>query len=88
MLQSKKRYDKDDIVTLVLTGGQELLGKFVEESGDYFIVKNSWGDDRWLEEFKGHILVSEAYFRMNTIYILLHKDALPRELKQKLNLEN
>ena len=39
MLQSKKRYDKDDIVTLVLTGGQELLGKFVEESGDYFIVK-------------------------------------------------
>ena len=39
MLQNKRRYDKDDIVTLVLTGGQELLGKFVEESGDYFIVK-------------------------------------------------
>lgn len=55
---------------------------------NYFIVKNSWGDDRGLEEFKGHILVSEAYFRMNTISILLHKDALPRELKQKLNLEN
>lgn len=55
---------------------------------NYFIVKNSWGDDRGLEEFKGHILVSEAYFRMNTISILLHKDALSKELKQKLNLEN
>ena len=55
---------------------------------NYFIVKNSWGDDRGLEEFKGHILVSEAYFRMNTISIILHKDALSKELKQKLNLEN
>ena len=59
-----------------------------KDGKNYFIVKNSLGDDRGLEEFKGHILVSEAYFRMNTISILLHKDALPRELKQKLNLEN
>ncbi|MBG10775.1 MAG: hypothetical protein CMD92_06365 [Gammaproteobacteria bacterium] len=35
----QKRYDKDDIVTLVMVGGQELLGKFVSESGEYFILK-------------------------------------------------
>ena len=35
----EKRYEEGDIVTLVLTGGQELLGKFVSESGDYFIIK-------------------------------------------------
>lgn len=53
---------------------------------DYFIVKNSWGDERGLDDFKGHILVSEAYFRMNTISILLHKGALSKELKGKLKI--
>jgi len=53
---------------------------------EYFIVKNSWGDERGLDGFKGHVLVSEAYFRMNTISILLHKDATSKDLKNKLNL--
>lgn len=53
---------------------------------DYFIVKNSWGDDRGLDKFKGHVLVSEAYFRMNTISVLLHKNALSKELKEKLKI--
>ena len=39
MLKKEKRYEENDIVTVVLTGGQELLGKFVSESGDYFIIK-------------------------------------------------
>lgn len=39
MLKNKRRYNEGDIVTLVMVGGQELLGKFVEESGDYFVIK-------------------------------------------------
>lgn len=36
----EKRYNENDIVTVVLTGGQELLGKFVSETPDsYFIIK-------------------------------------------------
>ena len=54
---------------------------------EYFVVKNSWGDERGLDQYKGHVLVSEAYFKMNTISILLHKDALLKKLKNKLNLE-
>ncbi|MGB0883209.1 MAG: C1 family peptidase [Flavobacteriales bacterium] len=43
----------------------------------YFIVKNSWGTKKLgLEGFEGHIFVSEAYFRLNTISITLHKSAL------------
>jgi len=34
-----KQYKEGDIVTIVMTGGQELLGKFVSESGTDFIVK-------------------------------------------------
>ncbi len=51
----------------------------------YFIVKNSWGDERGQDNFKGHVLVSEAYFRMNTISVMLHKDAVSKGLKNKLS---
>ena len=53
---------------------------------DYFIVKNSWGDKKGMDDFKGHILVSEAYFRMNTISIMLHKNAVEKSLKKKLDI--
>jgi bleomycin hydrolase len=53
---------------------------------EYFVVKNSWGDERGLEGYKGHILVSEAYFKMNTISVLLHKEALSNGLKRKLKI--
>ena len=52
---------------------------------EYFIVKNSWGDERGRDNFKGHVLVSEAYFKMNTISIMLHKDAIEKNLKKKLS---
>ena len=51
---------------------------------EYFIVKNSWGDERGQDDFKGHVLVSEAYFKMNTISVMLHKDAIESGLKKKL----
>jgi bleomycin hydrolase len=53
---------------------------------EYFVVKNSWGDERGLEDYKGHVLVSEAYFKMNTISVLLHKDGLSKALNRKLGL--
>jgi len=52
---------------------------------EYFIVKNSWGDKKGMDDFKGHILVSEAYFKMNTISVMLHIDALENKLKKKLD---
>jgi bleomycin hydrolase len=51
---------------------------------EYFIVKNSWGDEKGMDGFKGHILVSESYFKMNTISIMLHKDAIAKPLQKKL----
>ncbi len=54
------------------------------DGNEYFIVKNSWGDEKGLDNFKGHILVSESYFRLNTISIMLHKDAVTKPLQKKL----
>jgi bleomycin hydrolase len=55
------------------------------DNKNYFVVKNSWGDKIGLDDYKGHVLVSYAYFKLNTISIMLHKDALSDSLKMKLN---
>ncbi|MGZ3847036.1 MAG: C1 family peptidase [Flavisolibacter sp.] len=58
----------------------------VEKSKDgktFFIVKNSWGQ---VGPFNGYINVSEAYFAINTISIVLPKSALSKDLIAKLHL--
>jgi bleomycin hydrolase len=50
----------------------------------FFVVKNSWGE---IGPFKGLIKVSEAYFAINTITLVVPKAALGTELKNKLALK-
>jgi bleomycin hydrolase len=56
----------------------------VEKSKDgktFFVVKNSWGK---IGPFEGYINVSEAYFAINTISVVIPKAALSKELLGKL----
>ncbi len=50
----------------------------------FYYTKNSWG---LTGKFKGFLKVSEAYFALNTIAIILNKDALSDEMKIKLGLK-
>ncbi|MCC8095595.1 MAG: aminopeptidase [Tannerellaceae bacterium] len=50
----------------------------------YYITKNSWGTDRNAAD--GYLNMSESYVRAKTIYIMVHKDAIPSSLKSTLNL--
>ena len=50
----------------------------------FFVVKNSWGE---VGPFKGFIKVSEAYFAMNTITLVMPRAALEEKLKTKLGLK-
>lgn len=47
----------------------------------YYKIKNSWGV-RGAHD--GYLYMSSPYFRMKTVAIMLHKDALPDEMKKRM----
>jgi bleomycin hydrolase len=49
----------------------------------FFLVKNSWGK---VGPFNGYIRVSESYFAINTVSMVVPKAALDNTLRQKLGL--
>jgi len=51
----------------------------------YFKVKNSWGNTSNRVGNNGYIYMSIPYFKLKSISILLHKDALNKELTTKLS---
>lgn len=50
----------------------------------FFLVKNSWGETG---AYKGFIHVSETYFAINTISLVVPRAALESSLKQRLGLK-
>jgi bleomycin hydrolase len=59
----------------------------LEKSSDghpYFLVKNSWGD---VGPNHGYISVSEGYFAINTISLIVPKAALSKALLDKLKIK-
>lgn len=62
-----------------------LIGTAKDENGkQYFTIKNSWGTHT--NESGGLLYMSEDYAYMKTIAIMVHKNAIPTSLKQKLKL--
>ncbi len=58
-----------------------IVGKGVDKKGKtYYKIKNSWGT-KGVQ--KGYLYMSEAYFRMKTVGILLHKDGIPKNIKER-----
>ena len=50
----------------------------------YYITKNSWGTAR--NDFGGYLNMSESYVRAKTIFVMMHKDALTKGMRQRLGL--
>ena len=51
----------------------------------YYITKNSWGTER--NAFGGYLNMSESYVRAKTIFIMVHKDAIPSAIRKKLGIK-
>lgn len=63
--------------------GMHFTGLVTDQKGnEYFIVKNSWGTDN--NDCDGYFYASMPYVALKTISIMLHRDALPIDLKKKL----
>ena len=61
-----------------------LYGTAKDQHGTpYFIIKNSWGPSG---NYKGMWYISENYLRAKTICILVHKDSIPKAIRQKLGI--
>lgn len=49
----------------------------------YYITKNSWGTSNG----DGYLNISENYVRAKVISILVHKNAIPKDIRAKLNIK-
>ncbi len=62
-----------------------LTGLAKDKNGTYyFLTKNSWGPDS--NDFGGYLYMSESFVRLHTMAFMIHKDALPGDIKEKLGI--
>ncbi len=63
-----------------------LVGVSQDQHGTkYFITKNSWGTKG--NDLGGYLHMSDKYVRLRTIAVLVHKDALPKNIAKKLGIK-
>ena len=61
-----------------------IVGLVKDQKGNtYFKVKNSWGTKQGND---GYVYMSVPYFKLKTISVLVHKDAVSTNLKNKLRI--
>ena len=65
--------------------GMQIYGIAKDQNGTlYYMVKNSWGESG---KYKGIWYVSENFVAGKTMDIMVHKDALSKDLKKKLGIK-
>jgi aminopeptidase C len=66
--------------------GMQIFGVAHDQNGKrYYMIKNSWGTKK--SDYKGIWYVSEAYMQYKTNCILLHKEAIPQALREKMGIK-
>ena len=79
------RQDAYDRKTTTDDHGMHVYGLAQDQNGNkYFMVKNSWGE---AGKYKGIWYASDAFVRYKTLNVVLHKDALPKDIKKKLGIK-
>jgi bleomycin hydrolase len=64
--------------------GMHIIGMAKDKQGKIFYkVKNSWGD---YNKLNGYFYASKPYVQYKTMCIMVHKDAIPQNIRKKLNL--
>lgn len=64
--------------------GMLIVGTAKDQLGNlYYKVKNSWGE---YNDYNGYFFASKSYTNYKTMSIMVHKDAIPKHIRKKLNL--
>ena len=65
--------------------GMQIYGIAKDQEGtEYYMVKNSWGTN---SKYQGHWYASKAFVRYKTMNIVVHKNALPKDIAKKLGIK-
>lgn len=79
------RQEEYDNWTLTDDHGMLIYGIAKDQNGkEYYMVKNSWGTNN---KYKGTWYASKAFVAYKTMNILVHKDALPKEIAKKIGIK-
>ncbi len=65
--------------------GMHITGMVKDQTGKIFYkVKNSWNTN---SKYKGYFYASEPFVMYKTMDIMIHKDALPKDIRKKLGIK-
>ncbi len=65
--------------------GMQIFGIATDQNGkEYYMVKNSWGTQR--SDYHGIWYISRAFMAYKTNDVLVHKNAIPKDIRKKLNI--
>ena len=82
--QESRQIDFDN-KTVTDDHGMQIYGIAKDQNGKkYFMVKNSWGETG---KYKGIWYATESYVKGQTLDIMVHKDAIPKDIKAKLGIK-
>ena len=64
--------------------GMHIIGTAKDQEGKIFYkVKNSWGN---YNDYKGYFYASKPYVEYKTMCIMVNKNAIPQDIREKLEL--
>lgn len=65
--------------------GMVIVGTAVDQDGNkYYKVKNSWDTNH---VYNGYFYVSEPYFLAKTMSFMVHKNAIPKDVRKRFNIQ-
>jgi len=64
--------------------GMQIIGLYTDQNGrEYYKVKNSWGVKN---DQNGYLYVTKNFVKLKTTALLLHKDGIPKDIRQKCKI--
>ena len=62
-----------------------IYGTAKDQDGNlFFMVKNSWGETG---KYKGMWYASDSFVRHKTLNIMVHKNAIPKDIRAKMGIK-